>query len=196
MFAPTIDTRSSRREATTARILEAAWNLARRDGLASISLRDLAAQVGMRAPSLYRYFASKNAIYDAMLGESARAFRAVATKPIKETDPRLRLRRRARRFVRFFTEDPLRFELVVQRPIPGFEPSPEHIAVLAANLAEVREDLEAAGVPGQRGIDVWRVVVGGIVTQQNSNAPGGHRWTRLVDEAVDMMLLYYAGRQR
>jgi AcrR family transcriptional regulator len=38
----------------------------RAEGLAALTLRDVAAKVGMRPPSLYSYFPSKNAIYDAM----------------------------------------------------------------------------------------------------------------------------------
>jgi AcrR family transcriptional regulator len=43
-----------------------AWQLARERGLSQLTLRDIAHQVGMRAPSLYSHFESKNAIYDAM----------------------------------------------------------------------------------------------------------------------------------
>jgi AcrR family transcriptional regulator len=46
--------------------LEAAWQQVRAGGLASLSLRDLARSVGMQPPSLYSYFESKNAIFDAM----------------------------------------------------------------------------------------------------------------------------------
>ncbi|TMK84168.1 MAG: helix-turn-helix transcriptional regulator, partial [Actinobacteria bacterium] len=60
------DRRAERREATKAEILDAAWEVVRAEGLAALSLRDLAAKVGMRAPSLYSYFDSKHAIYDAM----------------------------------------------------------------------------------------------------------------------------------
>jgi AcrR family transcriptional regulator len=63
------DRRSERREETRKEILAEAWSLAREHGLAGISLRDLATRVGMRAPSLYSYFDSKAAIYDAMFAE-------------------------------------------------------------------------------------------------------------------------------
>ena len=63
---PRTDRRAARREATKAEILDAAWALVREHGLAALALRDLAARVGMRAPSLYQYFPSKHAIYDAM----------------------------------------------------------------------------------------------------------------------------------
>ncbi len=38
------------REATRSEILEAAWKLARERGVAALTLRDLAKEVGMRAP--------------------------------------------------------------------------------------------------------------------------------------------------
>src|ERR1035441_9375306 len=63
---PTRDRRAERREATRAEILDAAWELVREHGLGGLSLRDVAAKVGMRPPSLYWYFESKEAIYDAM----------------------------------------------------------------------------------------------------------------------------------
>jgi len=71
---PIVDRRTKRREATRQEIVEAAWGLARENGLAGVSLRDLGKRVGMQAPSLYSYFPSKAAIYDAMFGEGTRAF--------------------------------------------------------------------------------------------------------------------------
>src|SRR5437870_9135304 len=63
---PMRDRLAERHEATRAEILDAAWQLVRAEGLAALSLRDLARKVGMQAPSLYSYFDSKHAIYDAM----------------------------------------------------------------------------------------------------------------------------------
>src|SRR5215472_3019213 len=68
------DRRAERREATRAEILAAAWELVRAEGLAALSLRDLARRVGMQAPSLYSYFDSKHAIYDAMFAQGAQDF--------------------------------------------------------------------------------------------------------------------------
>ena len=51
---------SRRREATTAEILEAAWQVAAEEGIAGLSLREVADRVGMRTPSLYSYFGSKH----------------------------------------------------------------------------------------------------------------------------------------
>src|SRR5437660_7759790 len=70
------DRRAERHAATRQAVLDAAWRLARERGLGSWSLRDVAAAVGMRAPSLYGYFASKNAVFDAMYAEGYRELRA------------------------------------------------------------------------------------------------------------------------
>ena len=90
--APT-DRRAARREATKAEIVDAAWDLVREHGLAALALRDLAARVGMRAPSLYQYFASKHAIYDAMFAAANRELLdrvTTATRPASDPVDRLR----------------------------------------------------------------------------------------------------------
>ena len=70
--APPTDRRRERHLARRSAIVAEAWALARRDGLAAISLRDLADQVGLRQPSLYAYFDSKLALYDAMFADGNR----------------------------------------------------------------------------------------------------------------------------
>jgi AcrR family transcriptional regulator len=146
----------------------------------------------MRAPSLYRYFSSKNAIYDAMYLESVILLgQAVDGRP-KSADPRQALRQRAQRFVRFLTSEPLRFQLIDQRPIAGWEPTRESYAVAVANVANVRQDLEAASARGDRAVDMWRALMTGLVNQQISNDPGGNRWTRLLDDAIEMYLAHFA----
>jgi AcrR family transcriptional regulator len=69
-----IDRRNERRQATIDEILAAAWRLAWQDGLAGLSLRALADEVHMRPQSLYSYFDSKHAIYDAMYAQGCRQF--------------------------------------------------------------------------------------------------------------------------
>ena len=69
---PARDRRAERRDSTRAEILEAAWELCRTQGLAGLSLRDVARKIGMRPPSLYWYFDSKQAIYDAMFAQGNR----------------------------------------------------------------------------------------------------------------------------
>jgi AcrR family transcriptional regulator len=183
---PMRDRRSERREATRAEILEAAWALAREHGLAGLSLRDVAASIGMRPPSLYWYFDSKHAIYDAMFAEGNRILLERTDTQDWPTEPRSLLRRMAAGFVEFCLEDPVRAQLLFQRPIPGFEPSADSYALAVEVLDRGRSLLAAAGVTDPRHHDLWTGLVAGLAAQQLANDPGGDRWLRLVDEAVDM----------
>ena len=52
--------------------MDFAWELAREQGIAGVSLHGLARAVGIRQPSLYEYFESKHALYDAMFADGNR----------------------------------------------------------------------------------------------------------------------------
>jgi AcrR family transcriptional regulator len=193
MFAEGLeDTRAIRRDATRARILDAAWELARRDGLAAITLREVARQVGMRAPSLYTYFGSKNAMYDAMYAQAAQDLAGTLARRPQGSDPRETLRGRMRLFTEFCVADPVRYQLLLERPIPGFEPAPESFQITVDALAATRADLEAAGVHGEPAVDLFRALITGLVSLQIANDPGGDRWTRLQDDAFGMFVAHYA----
>jgi len=69
-----VDWREARRQSARATVLAAAWEMVRADGLAALSLRDLARHAGITTPTVYAYFDSKNAIFDAMFGEAAESF--------------------------------------------------------------------------------------------------------------------------
>ena len=97
-----------RREAAKAEILDAAWALVREHGLAALALRDLAARVGMRAPSLYQYFASKHAIYDAMFAQGTQQALDAITPSLTETDTHELLRGIAKSMFEFTVNDPAR----------------------------------------------------------------------------------------
>ena len=182
--------RSERREATKAEILDAAWAIVRADGLAALSLRDLARKVGMQAPSLYQYFNSKNAIYDAMFAQGNRVLVERVAQMPETSDPETDLHRVARIFVEFAVEDPARYQLLFQRTIPGFEPSPESYGLAVALLQRGAERLAQAGVRHPQALDLFTAVVAGLAAQQVANEPGGNRWVALVDDAVDMYFTY------
>jgi AcrR family transcriptional regulator len=182
------DRRTARREATKAEIVEAAWALAREQGLVGISLRDLAARVGMRAPSLYQYFDSKHAIYDAMFGQGAEAVLQAGVFDDDGADLRTALRRGAHSFFDVAVSDPERAQLLFQRTIPGFEPSPEAYRPAVEMIEHLRAFFTARGVTDPDAVDLWTSMSAGLVNQQLSNDPGGTRYERLVDRMVDMFL--------
>lgn len=181
--------RERRHADTTAEIVDAAWDLCREGGLASLSLRDLAKRVGMRAPSLYSYFDSKHGIYDAMFRqgyEELTEHMRETTAPRPVTRPLLKAG--TRRWFDFCTSDPVRYQLLFQRTIPGFEPSPESYALAIENLEQAAQMLRDAGVGDPMALDLWTALLTGLTDQQISNDPGGDRWARLLDDSIDMFL--------
>lgn len=182
--------RAARRQSARDAIVDAAWQLVHAEGLAGLSLRELAKHAGITTPTVYAYFESKNAIYDAMFGRAATEFADRMAEPYDQADPREMLVLGARRFVEFCTSDPARYQLLFQRTIPGFEPSPESYAPAVRALDSTRERLAAIGVRDPRHVDMWTALVTGLVDQQISNDPGGARWADLLAECVDMFLIY------
>ena len=186
------DRRAERFAATRREIIDAAWDLVRANGLGALAMRDLGARVGMRAQSLYAYFPSKFAIYDALFAESNRELLRRLNDLAAVRDPIEGLRARTRLFLAFCVEDPGRYQLLFQRTIPGFEPSPEAYAPALDVLQTAREALLECGITDPQAIDMWTGITGGLAAQQIANDPGGDRWTRLADEAADMFLARYA----
>jgi AcrR family transcriptional regulator len=188
----TRDRRAERREAVIAEILEAAWAVARLEGLAGLSLRDVARRIGMQPPSLYWYFDSKRAIYDAMFLQGNQELLARLRAQRWPKDPRGILRLCARGFIEFSVEDVERYQLLFQRTIPNFEPSAEAYAVAVQVYDAMRGLLASAGLNDAAAFDVWTALVSGLSAQQIANDPGGARWLRLVDDVVDMYLDHVA----
>jgi AcrR family transcriptional regulator len=186
------DRRAIRHAATRDEIIEAAWTLARTHGLATLSMRDLADAVGMRAPSLYQYFGSKLEIYDAMFGYGMREAVVAVSRAIDAVKPDDALRECGRSLITFATSDPVRAQLLFQRTIPDFEPSPESYAPGIELRARAQQLIVDRGITDPDALDMWTALISGLVNQQLANDPGGKRWTRLLDRTVEMFLAHFA----
>jgi AcrR family transcriptional regulator len=188
MMAAGPDRRKARHEAKRAEILAQAWLLADRDGLAAISLRDLAEGVGLRQPSLYVYFESKLNLYDAMFADGYGQLLSFVAERHYAGDPRRALARFLGDLVQFSSDDIVRHQMLFQRTIPGFEPSPEAYALALKFYDVARQLLAAASVTDQRNIDIFSALANGLAHQQVANEPGGRRWVRLAGGVTEMFL--------
>jgi AcrR family transcriptional regulator len=175
-------------------IVAAAWDLVREQGLAGLNMRDLGKRVGMKAQSLYSYYASKNEIYDAMFHQGYLAYAEAIGELADLPDDELRalggdgMRRAAHTYFDFCTSDPVRYQLLFQRTIPDFVPSDESYAVAVELLEATEARMGALGIDDPGALDLWTALLTGLTDQQISNDPGGDRWRRVVDRAVDMFL--------
>ncbi len=188
LVIPKRDRVAERREATRGEIIEAAWQLAEKQGLAEFTLRDLAERVGMRAPSLYTHFASKNAIYDAMFGQAWSDYEQIALTELAELpeSPRAAIRRVARVFFDFAVANPARHQLMNQRTIPGFEPSADSYAPAVRVLELGKQIFRNVGLIDPSDFDIFTAISAGLVSQQLANDPGGSRWSALLDRTIDV----------
>jgi AcrR family transcriptional regulator len=177
-----------RREVKVAEIVGSAWQLAREHGIAGVSLHALAREVGMRQPSLYAYFDSKLALFDAMFADGNRRLLHELDLVKLPRDPRAALKRFLGEFVAFGLEDPARYELLFARHVPGFVPSPASYSLAEDVLKRVYGLIKEAGVSKQGDIDCIVAIVAGLMEAQLSNDPGGNRWVRHLNRLVDLYI--------
>ena len=188
--------RARRRQATIDEVLAAARDLAREHGLTSISMRELGARVGLHASSLYQYFPSKDAIYDALFAQGHRELQMWMAELDRTGRPVDVLKRGSRRFTEFCLEDEVRYQLLFQRTIPGFTPSKASMDLAWHSYGDLVAALADAGVTHPPDIDLWTAIQMGITEQQWANDPGGRRFVVHIEPAVDMFLAHVKRKNR
>src|SRR6185436_5602479 len=126
----------------------------------------------------YEYFDSKNALYDAMFADGNRQLLArLGALPLPR-EPRAALKAFLGTMMTFAIEDPARYELLFQRHVPGFTPSPESYALAEEVLAGAIKLMNEAGVTRPGDVDCVVAIGAGLMSAQLTNDPGGNRWSR------------------
>ena len=169
-------------------IVAAAWDIAHESGLLSVTLREIAARIGMQPPSLYSHFASKSAIYDAMFGQAWHEFRDVLDKavPTFPADPRGRLLALATSYFDFAVADLERHQLMDMPVLRDFTPSEAAYQSAVECYELMRSVLCEIGIDGQADLDMYTALTGGLVNQQLANEPKGDRWRSLLPRVLTL----------
>ena len=142
----------------------------------------------MQSPSLYTHFASKNAIYDAMFGRAWSEYLQVC-RNLESSIPRparKALLFMAVSFVDFALADQARFQLMNQRMVVDFEPTPDSYAPSMEVMTLFRERLTRIGIRRNADVDLCVALIGGLIDAQLANDPGGDRWVTQLPRAMDM----------
>src|SRR3954468_19916387 len=181
MGASVADRRAQRLD----QILAAAWEIAAESGLGAVTLHEVARRVGIRQPSLYGYVSSKLDLYDAMFHDAYQQLLAELDRTAPEGTARQELSRLSRTVLDFVVENPPRQQLLFQRTIPGFEPSPASYALAMRLVERCVGLLSALGASSPAHVDVYTTLVAGLGTQQVANDPGGDRFTRHLEALLD-----------
>ncbi|MBC8162295.1 MAG: TetR/AcrR family transcriptional regulator [Roseiflexaceae bacterium] len=142
-----MDTRRDRqRAALTSEIKSTAQRLMAEHGTAGVSLRLIARELGMSAPSLYHYYASYDALITALLVD---AFNALADELERHTEGQLPAAQRVLNVTLAFRSwalrHPIDFQLIYGNPIPGYQ-APRELTVPAVvrSYTIIAQLLEAA----------------------------------------------------
>ena len=209
--AAAVDRRQRRRQETIEEVLGLAAEIMAEQGVAGLSIGEIARRMGIRPPSLYVYFPSKHALYDALFARGARllleAMEAVtAALPATATTLAEILLPAAQAFARWSVEHPAYSQLLFWRPVPGFAPSPEAyqpavrlIELARARIATLQDaGLVRADLPTEQIERDWSILVSGVVSQQLSNAPEetfeDGRYTAALPGLVSMFAGHYSPR--
>src|SRR3954466_7495531 len=121
-----LDRRQRRRQETIEQVLDVAVEVMADQGVAGLTLGEVARRMGIRPPSLYVYFDGKNALYDALFERGWRELLTVlraAYDRLQSQSPADSFRTVSGVFVRWAVEHPAYAPLMFWRPVPGFTPS-------------------------------------------------------------------------
>lgn len=112
-------------------ILETAREIMREEGVAALTMHELARRLEIRPPSLYNYNNSKMEIYDELFRTGfelfSRAMQEAADGAGSIFDD---MRRSMEAYMNFALQNPELFKLCFERHVPGFVPSQESMKVV------------------------------------------------------------------
>ena len=178
-------------------ILETARAIMRENGVAALSMHELARRMEMRAPSLYNYFTGLMDIYDALFrsgftlwGEHVNVYTRGAETWQDE------VRQTLEAYMTFAMQNPELYQLCFERPVPGFVPSDESLQISFgileegyARIASLQDDL-GTDLPPKQITDLIIAMMHGLTALHMANEPhlpvGQGRFGALIPAAMSL----------
>lgn len=166
------------REAATQSILKAARTIMREEGVAALSMQELARRMDMRAPSLYNYFSGKTEIYDILFRLGFTLYDGHIKELMKaSTGLQDEMRINIEGYMSFALENPELYQLCFERPVPGFVPSQESLQLSFGILnrsyqraEQFKKELDTK-LTGQQIVDMIIAISHGLTAMHISNEP-------------------------
>lgn len=182
-------------------ILLIAREMMQADGVAALSFNAIARRLGMKPPSLYTYFDSKHAIYDALFRMGFEMFdRKMSQDTVHGQGIRPFLHSLIASYMTFALDNPDLFQLMFQRPVPGFVPSDESLkvsfGVLQKGRDNTRAELSRHNIETPTSInetaDLIIAMMHGLTELQLANSPespvGEGRFGSLIEQSVQLFI--------
>lgn len=175
-----LDRRARRRQETIEEILEISVEVMTEEGVNGLSLSEVARRLGVQPPSLYKYFPSLHAVFDAIFERGQRENLEVMKAAMADAEPGLdALTKGLEASGRWALENKAVAQLLFWRPVPSFEPSAEALAPSHEMVAIQQQAMNDAVDAGQLGdgareidsVYLVSMLVVGAISQSMANDP-------------------------
>jgi AcrR family transcriptional regulator len=198
-----LDRRARRRRETIDEILRIAIDVMSEDGVNALSMAEIARRLGVKPPSIYKYFDSLLSVYDSLFLRGQCEHLEVMRASMADAPPGLpALMAGLEASGRWCLANRTLAQLMFWRPVPAFEPSPEAFAPSIEMVNLQRAAVAEAITAGQLGpADVDQIVhlisvfIVGVLSQAIANEPDlewGHgRFTPLLSQLMAFLPALY-----
>jgi len=158
------------------RIFEAAKAVVAEEGLAGLTIRKVAQRAGMSAMALYRHFADKDALLNALMDDGFAAWEGIV-RSIQVEDPIRWLEQVQEAFLAFALTEPHRFDAAFLFPAPRARQYPDDFAAgRSPAVAMIMDRIDQAKAQGRLGdrpaLDIalgLSALAQGLVSMQRAN---------------------------
>ncbi len=174
-----VDRRARRRRETIGEILEIATEIMAEQGVNGLTLAEVARRLGVQAPSIYKYFPSIMAVYDALFERGQAEHLEVLRQAMAAGEPGLdALTVGLEASGRWALRNQALAQLLFWRPVPSFEPTAEAMAPSEEMVALQQKAIVDAVTAGQLGPEAIKdgvflvsILIKGVLTQAMANEP-------------------------
>jgi AcrR family transcriptional regulator len=202
--APRADRRARRRQETIEEILDIAETVMAEEGVNGLNLAEVARRLGVQPPSIYKYFPSLMAVYNALFLRGQREHLEVMRAAMADAQPGLdALTKGLEASGRWALANRAVAQLLFWRPVPSFEPSDEAMAPSVAMVGLQRQALADAVVAGELGagadsdeaLYLVSTLITGVLSQAFANEPelewGEGRFTPTFPKLMKLLAAVY-----
>jgi AcrR family transcriptional regulator len=190
--------RQRTRELMIQSILDTARAIMREEGVAALSMQELARRMDMRAPSLYNYFSGKAEIYDVLFRLGFSLYDTHMQELMQGVENlRDEFRLNLEGYMSFALKNPELYQLCFERPVPGFVPSKESLDLSfgilqkAYDRAEIFRSALQTDATGQQIVDTVIAMSHGLTAMHLANEPylpvGQGRFGSLIPLVVSLI---------
>lgn len=201
------DRRRRRRQETIDEIVDLAVEVMTEEGVNGLSLSEVARRLGVKPPSLYKYFDSLNDLFDEIFRRGQHEHLEVVRAAMTGPEPGLTaLRAGLDASGRWCLENRAVSQLLFWRPVPSFVPSPESFEPSREMVDLQRHALADAVAAGELGaaatteeaVLIISTFITGVLSQALANEPdlpwGQGRFTPLFPRLMDTLPTLYPPR--